>query len=311
MRLSQAIKGFALAYHLTHAEATTDLYRKALTHLAQYLGDPPVERITAADLQRYIHHLRTEYIPPRVRASKRQGQPLSDWAINNRIKAIRAFFSWAQQEGLIKRNPARNLAQVKIQRAQPIPFTEDEIRRLLHAAEYTQHTDRRVRRPTWKRNTALIILLLDTGIRVGELCRLKIADVRLEVGEIHIRPFGSGRKSKARTIPLGKAARQALWRYLSRIEDPDPTDPLFALSPKSVRNLLHRIGKAAGVPHTHPHRFRHTFAIEYLRNGGDIFTLQRILGHATLDMVRWYLHIVQADVETAHRRASPADKWKL
>ena len=311
MLLSQAIEGFALAYRLTHAEATTDLYRKALTHLAQYLGDPPVERITAADLQRYIHYLRTEYIPPRVRASTRQGQPLSDWAINNRIKALRAFFAWALAEGYIKRNPAKDLKQIKIQRAQPVPFTPDEVRRLLHAAEYTQHATRRVRRPTWKRNTALIILLLDTGIRVGELCRLKVADVRLEVGELHIRPFGSGRKSRARVIPLGKTARQVLWRYLASLPDLDPSDSLFNLTPKSVRNLLHRLGKAADVPNTHPHRFRHTFAIEYLRGGGDIFTLQRILGHAILDMVRWYLHIVQADVETAHRRASPVDRWYL
>ena len=311
MLLSRAIQGFALAYRLDHAEATTDLYRKALVHLARYLQDPQIERITTADLRRYIHYLRTEYIPPRVKASTRQGRPLSDWAVNNRIKAIRAFFAWAHREGLIRRNPARALKQISIQRAQPVPFTEDEIRRLLHAAAYTQRTDHRVHRPTWKRNTALIILLLDTGIRVGELCRLKIADVRLEAGEIHIRPFGSGRKSRARTIPLGKTTRQALWRYLSSIEDPDPADSLFGLTPKAVRNLLHRLGKAAGVPHTHPHRFRHTFAIEYLRNGGDIFTLQRILGHATLDMVRWYLHIVQADVETAHRRASPADHWKL
>ncbi len=309
MFLRKAIHGFTLVYRLTHAQATTDLYRKALNHLAQYLNDPPVERITAADLQRYIHHLRTEYIPPRVRASTRQGQPLSDWAINNRIKAIRAFFAWAQQEGYIKRNPASGLHLLKIQRIQPVPFTLDEMRRLLHATEYTQHANRRVRRPTWKRNTALIILLLDTGIRVGELCRLKVADVRLEVGELHIRPFGSGRKSRARVIPLGKTARQALWRYLASLPDLDPSDSLFNLTPKSVRDLLHRLGKAAGVPNTHPHRFRHTFAIEYLRGGGDIFTLQRILGHATLDMVRWYLHIVQADVETAHRRASPADRW--
>jgi len=311
MLLSKAIQGFTLAYRLNHAQATTDLYRKALNHLAQYLHDPPVEHITSTDLQRYIHYLRTEYIPPRVSASNRQGQPLSDWAVNNRIKAIRAFFAWAQQEAIVKRNPTRALAQIKIQRAQPVPFTEDEIRRLLHAAEYTQHASRRVRRPTWRRNTALIILLLDTGIRVGELCRLKIADVRLEAAELHIRPFGSGRKSRARTIPLGKTARRALWRYLSSIEDPDPADSLFDLTPKSVRNLLHRIGKAAGVPHTHPHRFRHTFAIEYLRAGGDIFTLQRILGHATLDMVRWYLHIVQTDLAAAHRRASPADRWRL
>jgi integrase/recombinase XerD len=86
---------------------------------------------------------------------------------------------------------------------------------------------------------------------------------------------------------------------------------LFRLTSSSIRQLLYRIATAAEVPNTHPHRFRHTFAIEYLRNGGDIFTLQRILGHSTLDMVNYYLKLVQTDLEEAHKRASPADRWEL
>jgi len=101
-----------------------------------------------------------------------------------------------------------------------------------------------------------------------------------------------------------------LWRYLSKTEV-DPAQSLFRLSPRSIRSLILRLGKSAAVPHTHPHRFRHTFAIEYLRNGGDIFTLQRILGHSSLDMVRRYLTIAQTDIQTAHRRASPVDRWQL
>lgn len=79
-------------------------------------------------------------------------------------------------------------------------------------------------------------------------------------------------------------------------------------------NLLHhlqRIGANAHVAHVHPHRFRHTFAIMFLRNGGNVFELQRILGHESLDTVRTYLALADVDIARAQRAHSPADNWRL
>jgi site-specific recombinase XerD len=78
----------------------------------------------------------------------------------------------------------------------------------------------------------------------------------------------------------------------------------------AVQILLRRIGERAGAEDVHPHRFRHTFAIQYLRNGGDIYSLRTLMGHATLAMVMHYLDLAQTDVAQAHRQASPGDRWR-
>ncbi len=161
------------------------------------------------------------------------------------------------------------------------------------------------------------MLLLDTGIRASELCRLTVKDLDLQSGTITVRPFMSGIKSRPRIIPIGNVAKKALWRYLTTRNTEYKGDELFfsreghPLDRDSLRKLLVRLGERAGVPNVHPHRFRHTFAIQYLRNGGDVFTLQRILGHTTLSMVQHYLALADADTQSAHRRASPVDNWRL
>ena len=124
-------------------------------------------------------------------------------------------------------------------------------------------------------------------------------------------PHGSGQKTKPRLVYLGNIAKKAVWLYIAKQNKTDPSDRLFDINHRSIRSMLRRIEERAKVFNVHPHRFRHSFAIQFLRNGGDVFSLQRLLGHSTLKMVQHYLDLAQSDVQNAHRRSSPADRWKL
>jgi integrase/recombinase XerD len=149
---------------------------------------------------------------------------------------------------------------------------------------------------------------------------LTLADLDLKAGKLLVKhgALGGAKGGKGRQVYIGKNTRKAIWRYLaSRGTDENPDAPLFIcnsfypFNKDSLRQLLGRIGKRANINKVYPHKFRHTFAITYLRSGGDVFTLQALLGHSSLDMVRHYAQIAQIDVEKAHQKASPADNWKL
>jgi integrase/recombinase XerD len=308
MLLSKAIEGFILdGLAGTYSPSTIKLYQICLRLFIEHHGDCELDTITPDILSAYMGYLRNEYKPHRLHPSD---APLSPSALDNHWKCLRAFFGWGHKILGLKR-PDLNLPRQSFKLPEIIPFTQEELRRIFNACEYTKvasgRTPYRMKRPTAARDKALVYLLLDTGLRVGEVTRLRIEDIDLSNGEVHVAPYGSGQKTKPRTVFLGKVSRRAVWYYLSS-RDYRLDEPLFKLSDRNIRLLLLRMGERANVPNVHPHRFRHTFAIYYLRNGGDVFTLQRLLGHSSLDMVQHYLALADTDTAEAHRRASPVDR---
>lgn len=311
MKLSTALEGFYIHHTAAgYSPGTLGTYRWALVIMTNYLHDPDVDSITGHDLLTFFAWLRTEY-PTRLSGS----------SLENVWKAIRSFYNWAGPELDLAR-PDQQLPRPRYTSTTIQPFTPEDISALLKACDRTKPSQSDTRtpftmhRPTAKRDRAIILLLLDTGLRVSEACRLAIADVDLTTGEIHVKPYGTGRKTKGRQVYIGKATRSALWRYLTT-RDSHPTAPLLLtddgrpMDRNSIRLLIAGLGSRANVSHAHPHRFRHTFAIQYLRNGGDVFTLQRLLGHSTLEMSRRYVALADCDDQAAHNRASPVDRWKL
>jgi site-specific recombinase XerD len=224
-------------------------------------------------------------------------------------RAIRSFSTWAYEEGYLDENVMRRLKLPKLPKTFPEPLSEEEIQRALSAT--LDSTRERLR------NFSITMLFLDTGIRLDELVNLKLSRIDFAIGEMTI----LGKGSKERKVPLGLQAKKALLDYLAK-ERPDPANPQdedcvyltvdgFPITHGAVEKMFQRVRKLADVSKLHPHACRHTFSVRYLVNGGDAFSLQRILGHTSLEMTRKYVNLASGDVKEKHRRFSPMDNLRF
>jgi len=156
-------------------------------------------------------------------------------------------------------------------------------------------------------------MLLDTGMRLGELIGLKQNDVDLRNRTLKV--FGKG--AKERRLPIGKRLLAALWKY--QLYRPQPATGLidnffltqdgWPLSKNRVETIIKNLGKKAGLQGVRcsPHTFRHTFCIQFLRNGANLFTLQQMTGHSSLEVLRGYVALAESDLKIAHQKFTPVD----
>lgn len=321
--LTKAISGF-LQYKAAEGLSPNTLtnYQQDLKRWMAHQGDIDIGRVESKQIRDFFVWLRTDYQPHRFSGGT---QPLAAKTIHNSYIALSSFFTWASTE-LELASPMKAVPAPHFQVAPVEAFSKEDIEALLKASEFCKEalpTNRRrftMKRWTAHRDQAIILTLLDTGLRASELSALTVGDVELKTGKVQVKHgrLGGAKGGKGRIVFLGKAARRAVWRYLAEREDgTQPEAPLFLvkcdrpMNRTALRFLIKHLGTKAGVKNCHPHRFRHTFAITYLRSGGDVFTLQALLGHSTLDMVQRYTRVAEIDIEQVHRRASPVDNWRL
>jgi len=288
--LSMIITGFSLAQHARRlSEHTLADYSNTFRKFQRFLGnDPNFLEITQAQVAAFL-----------------ASQPdLSRKTVLNYHTGLSALWSWACAEGLANQNPLRLIERPKPEQRVILPFSESDLRALIGAVSrsktYLNHgTASSHALPNQARNRAIILLLLDTGLRADELCQAAIAD--LDSKNLHLKVMGKG--AKERILPICSRTASALWKYLGERSGALPGDPLFATEDGApfdrhrLRKQLASLGRRAGLRNVHPHRFRHTFAIQFLRNGGNVYTLQMLLGHSTLDMCKKYLNLAQADLQ--------------
>ncbi len=208
-------------------------------------------------------------------------------SVNCRSRSINAFLHWSG-------SPAR-MPKLKEESSVPSIYTRKQVAAIVHWKARTK-AERRLH--------VLLLTLFDTGTRLDEALSLRVADVNMD--DLLLTVTGKGRKQ--RVIPFSTELRRALARYITNCAD----DYVFAtkdgrkLSPRNVlrdtKALCQRLGFTA--PRRTMHATRHTFATEYLRRGGSLFHLQKMLGHTSLDMVRRYASLSTEDLSAVHERVS-------
>ncbi|WP_375003711.1 tyrosine-type recombinase/integrase [Aeromicrobium sp. CTD01-1L150] len=224
--------------------------------------------------------------------------------VRMRYRGLFRFCGWLLDEGEIAEHPMKTLTP-PMPKAKPVPIlTDDELTALIKAVTGKTFDQRR--------DEAVVRLLLDCGIRVSELCGLSVEDVDLDQAMAIVR----GKGNKVRPIYFGARTTAALDRYkrLRARHRWAHLDALFltqrgAMSPDGARERMKVIGAAAGIENLHPHRFRHTFAHDYLMNGGQERDLKRLAGWSSDVMLERYgASAADARAKAAAQRMKRGDR---
>jgi site-specific recombinase XerD len=298
--IADAAADFLVARELEgRSPRTVALYKGILADLAAFAGDAAPAELDAPTLRRWLAGL--------------AARGLTGTSQNGYLRVARNFLRWCDLEGGYGVD-ATALTRVKSPRldtAEVEPFTPAEIARLYAACQPGAWLGLRQR--------AVLSVLLDAGLRAGELCGLRLGDADLRAGLLTVRAATS-KARRGRAVQLGRRAQRDLAKWLDyRVEHwSAPTDgPVFVgrygpgLTPRTLERLTERLGRRAGVPDCHPHRFRHSFAFMCLEAGLGEFAVQVLLGHTDLAMTRKYVSRLAQNVSEAKRARSPLDRLRL
>lgn len=236
-------------------------------------------------------------------------------SIGRKLAALRSFFRWLLREEAIRRDPTIGVTAPKQRPRLPRPLSVDDCQALVEAepAASAAGGDDRPRR---LRDRALVELLYGAGLRIGEALALDVRDVDLLAREVRV--LGKGRKE--RVVPLPRASREALGKWLEARRRPGyQAEPLFPvlrgamparrLDPRTARRMLGTRAHVAGVAdRVHPHRLRHSYATHLLDMGADLRSIQELLGHASLSTTQRYTAVSAARLVEVYDRAHPRAK---
>jgi integrase/recombinase XerC/integrase/recombinase XerD len=237
-----------------------------------------------------------------------RGPKMSTHSVANRVGGLRTFFGWLSRRGYTQGHLLEELRLPKKAELVIEPLSPEEINQIFSMMNPNTALG--------ARNTALVSLMLDSGLRVSEEAGIKEENLHLD--SRYVKVMGKG--SKERMISFGLSCQRALLQYYHYLR-PDPAhsgvDTFFLsidgypMTTSSIQSMMKRLAKSSGVPRMYPHLFRHTYATMFLLNGGDVFLLQQNLGHTSLEIVRRYVHLASRMAAVRSQSFSPLDRLNV
>lgn len=303
--LKTAIQQFLIDQELKgNTDKTILFYEKSLNYFVEFIGsDSKVKEIQLGDLKKYQFKIKNRQRYENHPYKPTVGKPIASVSVQTYIRALRSFLKWLYEEGYIPEDYTARFKLPKATKKAIEILSDDEITAVLKGTKTTSELG--------LRNHCICSLMLDCGLRVNEVISLETDNVHIAQGAVKV--LGKGQKE--RIVPLGIYTKKHLLKYIScyRSMPIYETKRLFldkeckAMSSNALKMFFARLRKKTRIDRLHPHILRHTFATKYLMNGGDIFSLQQILGHTSLEMVRRYSHLASAYTTKKHKLYSPLD----
>ncbi|CAH1226055.1 Tyrosine recombinase XerC [Paenibacillus plantiphilus] len=269
-----------------------------------------LEELTADHVRQYVQHMLTEqtlYTGHPTLESHNTDIGLSPATVNIRTRTLKCFLRFLHDEGYLQTDLASRVKLQKVAEDTLGAFEKEQVLQLLAAPNQREFLG--------FRDYVLLTLLFDTGLRINEALNLTLDDLYLADKTITVRA-SIAKNGTSRVVPVSKRTAELLsalvQENLSQFSKRSPSN-LFLLNngkPLTYNQAYERIrlhGENAGITgvRVSPHTFRHTFAKLYLMNGGDLFSLQKILGHQDISMVRKYVQLNNRDLQEKHAQSSP------
>jgi site-specific recombinase XerD len=265
----------------------------------------PVQEVTQQDLEKYIRYRSTAVRWPNNPAISNENKgKLSPFSIQGEVRAIKVFWSWMFSSGYIEKNTFSKFPLPTVPKTIIKTLTVDQIKALLEEIDTNTATG--------LRNFCIVLLLVDTGMRISEATSIEISNLNLNL--CSLKTMGKGQKE--RIIPFFPHTRKAILKYVTyyRSELCALASPyLFPardgnhVGVNTIQQVLRRLAHKAGFGKIkiHPHLFRHTFATMFLAKGGNALVLKDILGHESIQTTQKYVHLLPEDLQKQLWKYSP------